>query len=490
MRKFSKSKKAAILASIMGGWMIGGSAFAANLLITVPSNYGASNMTAITGSRVTDKVDSKANVAVIESLNKDPGTYSFVLDGKSMFLLRQYNYSTVDLIPSKVIGADTTWSKDEVYPSGIITKGANPHSAAGHNGYIYVGDYDLGTIGVVKYDKNVLTEEVSKSRNLMEDLNKYCGMSYSSPGWVHGEGMVVKNGQLYVVVSINPKGGYDPYDDSIIMQYQIKDDGSLEYVNYTCSARNPDSVKLNNYNDILLHTGIGGYQYVGHGNSESAITLATINNNVLNQESKSVVLPENVKSNGLDFRDMTVWPNGTAYILAYNLATGGGGSNLKVYKTTVANLSSDNPVDWEIVVEGSTEGGGNTGVGTGWFNKLFAEYYTKRVWGEFGNNIVVYTDGAVKPTYTWSAYELAGNTSYHTFNSVSLLSGDTVFGNKALLTTSREEGLTSPSVTTTKIVKQAIISNASAAQMLTVPFTAVSAVITVFIPLLLIKLSA
>ena len=452
MRKFSKSKKAAILASIMGGWMIGCSAFAANLLITVPSNYGASNMTAITGSRVTDKVDSKANVAVIESLNKDPGTYSFVLDGKSMFLLRQYNYSTVDLIPSKVIGADTTWSKDEVYPSGIITKGANPHSAAGYNGYIYVGDYDLGTIGVVKYDKNVLTEEVSKSRNLMEDLNNYCGMSYSSPGWVHGEGMVVKNGQLYVVVSINPKGGYDPYDDSIIMQYQIKDDGSLEYVNYTCSARNPDSVKLNNYNDILLHTGIGGYQYVGHGNSESAITLATINNNVLNQESKSVVLPENVKSNGLDFRDMTVWPNGTAYILAYNLATGGGGSNLKVYKTTVANLSSDNPVDWEIVVEGSTEGGGNTGVGTGWFNKLFAEYYTKRVWGEFGNNIVVYTDGASKPTYTWSAYELAGNTSYHTFNSVSLLSGDTVFGNKALLTTSREEGLTSPSVTTTKIV--------------------------------------
>ena len=92
-------------------------------------SYGASNMSAITGSRVSDKVDSKANVAVIESLNKDPGTYSFVLDGKSMFLLRQYNYSTVDLIPSKVIGADTTWSKDEVYPSGIITKGANPHSA-------------------------------------------------------------------------------------------------------------------------------------------------------------------------------------------------------------------------------------------------------------------------------------------------------------------------------------------------------------------------
>ena len=106
---------------------------------------------------------------LISEKKKNPGTYRFVLDGKSMFLLRQYNYSTVDLIPSKVIGADTTWSKDEVYPSGIITKGANPHSAAGYNGYIYVGDYDLGTIGVVKYDKNVLTEEVSKSRNLMED---------------------------------------------------------------------------------------------------------------------------------------------------------------------------------------------------------------------------------------------------------------------------------------------------------------------------------
>ncbi len=451
MRKFSNSKKAAILASILGGWMFGGSALAANLLVTVPSNYGTSNMSVITGSRVTTRIDGP-KTAVINSLNKDPGTYSFVLDGKSMFLLRQYTYSTSDLIPARVIGADTTWSSDETYPSGTITKGANPHSAAGYNGYIYTGDYDLGTIGVVKYSDSVLTEEVSKSRNLMDDLNTYVGTSYASPAWVHGEGMVIKDGQLYVVVSVNPEGGYNPYDDSFIMQYQIEADGSLTYVGYTTSARNPDSVKLNNYNNLLMHTGIGGYQYTGHGNPDSKISIGNIEGGVLQKTSQDVVIPDNVKGDGLDFRDMTVWPNGTAYILAYNLSTSGGGSNLKIYKTTVANLCSSNPADWETVIEGETEGGGDTGVGTGWFNKMFAEYQTKRIWAELGDNIVVYTDGDTKPTYTWSAYTLAGNTTYHTFNSVSLLSGDTVVGEKALLTSSREEGLTAPSVTTSKVV--------------------------------------
>ncbi len=451
MRKFSNSKKAAILASILGGWMFGGSALAANLLVTVPSNYGTSNMSVITGSRVTTRIDGP-KTAVINSLNKDPGTYSFALDGKSMFLLRQYTYSTSDLIPARVIGADTTWSSDETYPSGTITKGANPHSAAGYNGYIYTGDYDLGTIGVVKYSDSVLTEEVSKSRNLMDDLNTYVGTSYASPAWVHGEGMVIKDGQLYVVVSVNPEGGYNPYDDSFIMQYQIEADGSLTYVGYTTSARNPDSVKLNNYNNLLMHTGIGGYQYTGHGNPDSKISIGNIEGGVLQKTSQDVVIPDNVKGDGLDFRDMTVWPNGTAYILAYNLSTSGGGSNLKIYKTTVANLCSSNPADWETVIEGETEGGGDTGVGTGWFNKMFAEYQTKRIWAELGDNIVVYTDGDTKPTYTWSAYTLAGNTTYHTFNSVSLLSGDTVVGEKALLTSSREEGLTAPSVTTSKVV--------------------------------------
>ena len=162
MRKFSKSKKAAILASIMGGWMIGGSAFAANLLITVPSNYGDSNMTAITGSRVTDKVDSKANVAVIESLNKDPGTYSFVLDGKSMFLLRQYNSSTVDLIPSKVIGADTTWSKDKLQNFGDQLRGMVPREDDSGKEAVTVETSEEQTETVPDVEEKAPTEEGQK----------------------------------------------------------------------------------------------------------------------------------------------------------------------------------------------------------------------------------------------------------------------------------------------------------------------------------------
>ena len=128
MRRFNKSKKAAILASLFVS-----SAFAANLLITVPSDYTSSNMAVITGSRVTSDVDSKPIRGALESLNKDPAAYAFVMDGKSMFLLRQYNYSTATLIPSQVIDADVDWN-NPVSATGTITKAANPHSAIGKNG--------------------------------------------------------------------------------------------------------------------------------------------------------------------------------------------------------------------------------------------------------------------------------------------------------------------------------------------------------------------
>ena len=74
------------------------------------------------------------------------------------------------------------------------------------------------------------------------------------------------------------------------------------------------------------------------------------------------------------------------------------------------------------------------------------------MWGEFGDNIVVYLDGDNNPSYTWSAYNLAGNSDYHTFNSVTQLAGDDVVGGLALLTKSREEGLTTPSATTSTII--------------------------------------
>ena len=239
------------------------------------------------------------------------------------------------------------------------------------------------------------------------------------------------------------------------MQYDIQADGSLKFVSFTRTGRNTDTVKLNSYNNLLINTAIGGMQNYGYGNNGSNVTIGVLNGGKLNDKNEvnASIVPENIKKFKLDFRDICVWPNGTAYILAYNLdGSGRGGSTFNIYKTTVANLNSTTPKDWEIVVQDKTDGGGNTGVKTGWFNKIFAEYYTKRLWGEFGDNIVVYLDGDNNPSYTWSAYNLAGNSDYHTFNSVTQLAGDDVVGGLALLTKSREEGLTTPSATTSTII--------------------------------------
>ena len=454
MRRFNKSKKAAILASVLGSSLFVSSAFAANLLITVPSDYTSSNMAVITGSRVTSDVDSKPISGALESLNKDPAAYAFVMDGKSMFLLRQYNYSMATLIPSQVLDADVDWN-NPVSASGTITKAANPHSAIGKNGYLYTGDYDLGTISVSRINGKSLKEELEKTVDLLEDINNYCGgsLSKAQKACVHGEGLQIKGDSLYVVVSVNPQGGYDPYDDSYLMEYKINSDGSLTLNSYTRSVRNPDTVRLENYNNLLMHTGIGGYQDIGAGNSTTGITIADVGGGKLSEKAtRTVVLPENVQANGLDFRNMSVWPNGTVYILAYNLSSSGGGSQMMVYKTTVANLNSDNPKNWEEIIKRSPEGGGDSGVATGWFNSFFTEYYTKRLWGEFGNDIVVYKDGDSQPSLSWTAKNLANNNIYHTFNSVALLKGDAVTGEKALLTKTTEEGLTSPFSTMTSVV--------------------------------------
>ena len=456
MRKMSNVKKAAILASVLGGCVFAGSAMAANLLVTVPSNYGSSNMAVITGSRVTDSIDAEPNRAVMTSLNRDPAAYSFVMDGKNKFILRQYTYDTIDLLPMILVDADTDWPKDG-YISGTISKGANPHAAAGHNGYVYTGDYDLGTIAVAKVTNNALVEDVSKTRYLLDDINKYCegDLDVSEGAWTHGESLLVKGNQLFAVVSVNATGGNTSYSSGYLLQYDIQADGSLKFVSFTRTGRNTDTVKLNSYNNLLINTAIGGMQNYGYGNNGSNVTIGVLNGGKLNDKNEvnASIVPENIKKFKLDFRDICVWPNGTAYILAYNLdGSGRGGSTFNIYKTTVANLNSTTPKDWEIVVQDKTDGGGNTGVKTGWFNKIFAEYYTKRLWGEFGDNIVVYLDGDNNPSYTWSAYNLAGNSDYHTFNSVTQLAGDDVVGGLALLTKSLEEGLTTPSATTSTII--------------------------------------
>ena len=460
----NKKRRMAFLTALIGSLMAGSSVGAANLVATVPSDYTNSQMGGVSGSRVTTKVDDTPLTGVVQGLNGDPAMFSVFINGESQIFLRQYTYSTVALKGSVLIDADGDWASAN-NPTGEITAVPNLHAAVGYGNTLYTTGYDKGQIGLAKVNGKQLVENTLKTVNLKTDIKEKTGdvdaasydtykdtngkVQFTS---VHGEGLLIKDGYLYVAASVNKKGGTDDYDNGYLLQYKIKNDGSLEYRDYARIGKNTDNVRLNSYNNLILSTAIGGYQNYGNqSNPESALNYVDVSDNHIGRihETQSVHLPEQVKNDGYDFRDMKVLPNGSVYILKYTLSGSGGSStqdavsgfNGRVYKTTMSNLRSANPDDWEIVLDDSVVAGG------GWSGRLDAEYYTKRLWVEWGDNLYVYEDGDTKPTHQWEAKDFSTNKQLYMFNSVTMLPTDQVWGNLAKLTTYRPEGLTASSET-------------------------------------------
>ena len=459
----NKKRRMAFLAALIGSLMAGSSVGAANLVATVPSDFSNSQMGGVSGSRVTTKVDDTPLTGVVQEINGDPATFSVFINGESQIFLRQYTYNTVALKGSVLMDADGDWASVN-NPTGEITAVPNAHAAVGYGNTLYTTGYDMGQIGLAKVNGNQLVENTLKTVNLKTDIKEKTGdvdaasydtyqdtngnVQFTS---VHGEGLLIKDGYLYVAASVNKKGGTDDYDNGYLLQYKIKNDGSLEYRDYARIGKNTDNVRLNSYNNLILSTAVGGYQHYGKLNPESALNYVDVSDNHIGRihETQSVHLPEQVKNDGYDFRDMKVLPNGSVYILKYTLSGSGGSStqdavsgfNGRVYKTTMSNLRSANPDDWEIVLDDSVVAGG------GWSGRLDAEYYTKRLWVEWGDNLYVYEDGDTKPTHQWEAKDFSTNKQLYMFNSVTMLPTDQVWGNLAKLTTYRPEGLTASSET-------------------------------------------
>lgn len=453
----NKKRKMALLTALIGSLMAGSSVGAANLMATIPSDYANSQMGGVTGSRVTTKVDAAPVVGAVTDLNKDPATFSLHVNGESRIYLRQYTYSTTALHESVLIDADSNWSSAS-NPKGSTSAVPNAHAVAGYGNYIYATGYDNGKIGLVKVSGSSLLEDLSKTVDLKKDIKEKTGDTdaklydtYRNDSGqvtitkVHGEGLLAKDGYLYVAASVNLKGDNNNYDNGYLMQYRINNDGSLTYTDYARIGKNTDKVRLNSYNQLILSTSVGGYQNYGENNPESSLDYVDINENHIGQihEKKSITLPEHVKNDGYDFRDMKVLPNGTVYILKYALSeTGGSGTSGftgKVYQTTMANLMSKHPDDWKIVQDGTVAAGG------GWFGQIDAEYYTKRLWVEWGNNLFVYEDGDSTPTHQWESKDFSTDKQFSQFNAVTMLPTDQVWGNLAELTTYKPEGLTASS---------------------------------------------
>ena len=455
----NKKRKMAFLTALIGSLMAGSSVGAANLMATIPSDYANSQMGGVTGSRVTTKVDAAPVVGAVKNLNRDPATFSVMLDGESKIFLRQYVYGVTDLKGSILMDADGDWASG-ANPTGVIKAVPNAHAVTGFGNTIYATGYDQGQVGIAHIVDDRIAEDTTKTVDLKKDIKEKTGDidakaydTYTDTNGsiqtttVHGEGLLVKDGYLYVAASVNLKGGYDNYDNGYLMQYKINSDGGLSYNGYARIGKNTDQVKLNNYNHLILSTSIGGYQNYGFGNKETSLDYVNINgNNIGNlHDKKSIILPEQVKNDGYDFRDMKVLPDGTVYVMKYTLSDVGGdnksGFTGRVYQTTMANLMSKNPDDWNIVLAGTV------GEDGGWFGRLNAEYYTKRLWVEWGNNLYVYEDGDTKPTHQWETKDFSTDKQFYQFNSVTMLPTDQVWGSLAKLTTYRPEGFTASSET-------------------------------------------
>ena len=455
----NKKRKMAFLTALIGSLMAGSSVGAANLMATIPSDYANSQMGGVTGSRVTTKVDAAPVVGAVKDLNRDPATFSVMLDGESKIFLRQYVYDVTDLKGSILMDADGDWASG-ANPTGVIKAVPNAHAVTGFGNTIYATGYDQGQVGIAHIVDHQIAEDTTKTVDLKKDIKEKTGDidakaydTYTDTNGsiqtttVHGEGLLVKDGYLYVAASVNLKGGYDNYDNGYLMQYKINSDGGLSYNGYARIGKNTDQVKLNNYNHLILSTSIGGYQNYGFGNKETSLDYVNINgNNIGNlHDKKSIILPEQVKNDGYDFRDMKVLPDGTVYVMKYTLSDVGGdnksGFTGRVYQTTMANLMSKNPDDWNIVLAGTV------GEDGGWFGRLNAEYYTKRLWVEWGNNLYVYEDGDTKPTHQWETKDFSTDKQFYQFNSVTMLPTDQVWGSLAKLTTYRPEGFTASSET-------------------------------------------
>ncbi|EJP30244.1 autotransporter beta-domain protein [Selenomonas sp. FOBRC9] len=446
---FSKARRLRLTALVVGGLLYGSSVHAANLVSTIPSDYGNSEMGAVTGSRVTTEVDAAPQAGVLKNLNRDPASFGFHQKGKSMLLLRQYTYSTTELENTALIDPNSAGAAASV-ASGKTETVPNMHAAAASDEHIYMTGYDMGQIGVFRQSGKRLMENKTAVVNLKNDIKQYCGYNFTetfqnldedpkgekgkiytgdpAKAQVHGEALLVDGRRLYVAASVNPLAGYDPYDDGFLMQYDIQDDGSLKFGSYTRISRNIDQGRLNKFNDHILISCIGGYQhYNGTGNTHyTALNIAKIDQNtgrILGTEQRRASIPEHVKGTGEDMRDLKILPNGTAYVMTYNLSPSGSQINAHVYQTTMSNLMSEHPDDWtEIAVAHEQEG---------WFGKLNAEYYTKRLWLELGDTLQAYTDGDDAAKHIWQAKDFSENKAFSRFNKITMIEPDWVYGNTA-----------------------------------------------------------
>jgi len=389
MRRGKKMWKhlAGLITMVLTAGAVGNTAMAANLIAAVSSDphYSNNDVGTLTGSRVTTDVDVDSAGWRIKRQDGDTAVFNFHYKGKS-YLLTRYGRSG----KSRFSDAQGNWLALNDNAAGhFVYHNSTPniHEITYNDGFVYVTGYDNPHISVAKLEGDNLNNlNFQKAADYTNDIvHNFRKVEF------HGEGIAIRGNDLYALVTANPNGGYESYADSYVLKYKMNSDGSLSHEKGKDVVRvGKNSTEIEPYNNLLMIPSMGGMLVSGEASPNASLDIVDISGGRM--KTHRVKVPEAVGlGKTTEARNMHVTPEGNVYVLVGAYANDFHGSTGGVWKTTVSNLMSDNPLPWTKITDFEAEKDG----GYNW--DVYAEENPRRVWVNAGNKIKLYIDGKETP---------------------------------------------------------------------------------------------
>ena len=437
MRYLSRShNRSRLTALVLGGLLFTSTASAANLLEGIANGTTSGRIGVVTGSRVTTQIWGVEKDKVVTGLNTDSDLLNFLMNGTSYNYVRQYKYGSSDPLEGYLYN-----DKIEKIATTDQAEMQNTHAVAGDDqGHVFTTDYDQGKIAVSHIEGDRLKANSALTRDIFEDVLEKAGAAATAEGYelgttkFHGEGLRVIDGKLYALATLNKDGSYDNYGESWLIRYDIDPTtGVLTWKDYKRMGKNADKSRINVYNNKIAVSFMSGKQVPGGGQTGD-IYVADFSSS--GTDAEPVRRPANVQC---EIRDLKVLPNGTAYVLTYDQDAGYHHITPHIYQTTISNLMSDHPEAWTEITTPEERSGS--------MGKIDVEYYTKRLWTNFGTDIEVYTDGGQRAG-KWRPNHFSSDEHASWFNSFGFLRPDVVTGTLAAVQTVGADGALTPAAAT------------------------------------------
>ena len=312
----------------------------------VDANYSEGTAGAIYGERAGTAATLTAvkNKIANPKLNGDPAFFNFFDRFNSRLVLRQYTYSTTNLLPNRIIDPQGNWTAP-LYSekwAGI----ANLHGVASKGRWLFGTGYDLSKICVIDMDGGYKQKH---EYTFPDDFSRIQGLHYDAT--YHGEALTVgTDGHLYALFYINKGSGFTEYYESVVVQFQINGaNGKLDLKKYVTVGKN--SFTLDLYDNKLYVCSLGGMQNAGTGNADTNLCIVDTNNFI--QSGVTTVQIPNPAQNG-DIRDISIIDPNHVYIFAGHYDTGFANMIGAVYHTTLANIT--NSASWTKIIPVNSKG--------------------------------------------------------------------------------------------------------------------------------------